>query len=75
MRASALLLVLLAGCGPIQVAPSAGRNFTLEHGTERFRDAMQGAQSHCSSMGMAAKHLGTDRGGTWLLSRFECVPR
>lgn len=70
-----LLFVLLGGCGPIQVHPSTGRSFTLEHGTERFQDAMQGAQAHCAGMGMTARHLGTDRGGALLLSRFECAPR
>lgn len=70
-----LVVLLLAGCGPIQVHPTTGRNFTIEHGTERFGDAMQGAQQHCAGMGMAARHLGTDRGGALLLSRFECASR
>jgi hypothetical protein len=69
-----LLVLLLAACGPIQVRPDAGRFFTIEHGTERFQDAMAGARQHCSSIGMDARHLGTDR-GVYLLSRFECVAR
>lgn len=69
------LLFAIAGCGQMQVHPDAGRSFTLEHGTARFQDAMQGARDHCAGMGLSAKHLGTDRGGALLLSRFECVPR
>lgn len=76
MKSIALLAtLLLVGCGPIQVNPNAGRNFTIQHGTERFNDAMVGAQQHCASMGMTTKHLGTDRGGSLLLSRFECIAR
>lgn len=74
--ALALLALALAGCGPIEVRSDVGRQFTLEHGSARFQDAMQGAQTHCSrDYGMNARHLGTDRGGELLLSRFECVTR
>lgn len=75
MRFAAIVTcALLAACGPIEVRPDVGRAFTIQHGTARFQDAMQGAQTHCSrDYGMAARHLGTDRGGELLLSRFECV--
>jgi hypothetical protein len=70
-----LLVLMLTGCGAIQPRSDAGRHFTLEHGTARFGDAMDGARIHCAAMGLGAKHLGTDRGGVLLMSRFECVPR
>lgn len=69
-----LVVLLLVGCGPIVPRPDAGRHFTLEHGTARFQDAMEGARQHCARMGMGVRHLGTDRGGL-LLSRFECVEK
>lgn len=72
MRNAIFLAVLLAGCGPIQVRPDVGRYFTIEHGTARFQDAMEGARQHCARMGMRVRHLGTDR-GELLMSRFECV--
>lgn len=68
-----LVVLLLAGCGAIQPRADAGNHFTLEHGTARFGDAMEGARQHCARQGMKAKHLGTDRGGYLLLSRFACV--
>lgn len=70
-----LLALALSGCamGPIAVDERVGNNFTIEHGTARFQDAMAGAQQHCARRGMNAKHLGTDRGGELLLSRFECA--
>lgn len=73
MRKAICLVVLLAGCGPIQVRPDAGKFFTIQHGTARFGDAMEGARKHCDTLGMKARHLGTDRGGDLLLSRFECL--
>lgn len=75
MRIACLFVFLLTGCGAIEPRPDAGRYFTLEHGTARFGDAMEGAQIHCARMGMTARHLGTDRGGELLMSRFECVLR
>lgn len=69
----ALLGLALAACGPAQVRPDAGKYFTIEHGTARFQDAMEGARQHCVRMGLTARHLGSDR-GELLLSRFECVP-
>lgn len=69
-----IVLLLLAACGPIQVRPDAGRYFTIEHGTARFQDAMEGARRHCAQMGMDVRHLGTDR-GEMLMSRFECVSK
>ena len=69
-----LIVLLLAACGPIQVRPDAGRYFTIEHGTARFQDAMEGARRNCAAMGMDVRHLGTDR-GEFLMSRFECVPK
>lgn len=68
------VLLLLAACGPIQVRPDAGRYFTIEHGSARFQDAMEGARQHCAREGLAARHLGTDR-AEYMLSRFECVAR
>ena len=60
--------------GPIPVPANAGRNFTIQHGTAVFRWAMEGAQRHCVKMGLAAKHLGSDRlEDAGMLSRFECV--
>ena len=67
-----LFVLLLAGCGAIQPRADAGRYFTLEHGTARFGDAMEGARIHCANMGLKVRHVGTDRGGL-MLSRFECV--
>lgn len=69
---TAALALVLAACGPVQVRPDAGRFFTIEHGTARFQDAMEGARQHCARIGMQARHLGTDR-AELLLSRFECV--
>jgi periplasmic protein TonB len=60
--------------GPISVPPNAGRNFSIQHGAAVFRWAMEGAQLHCVKMGLAAKHLGSDRlEDVGMLSRFECV--
>jgi hypothetical protein len=60
--------------GPIPVPANAGRNFTIQHGIAVFRWAMEGAQLHCVKMGLAAKHLGSDRlEDVGMLSRFECV--
>lgn len=70
---AAVLTSLLTGCA-IEVDPTVGRHFTIEHGTARFQDAMQAARKHCTGMGMDARHVGTDQGGL-LLSRFECVQR
>jgi hypothetical protein len=67
-----LVVLLLAGCGAIQVHPDAGRYFTIEHGTARFGDAMEGARQHCARMGLSARHLGTDV-AYMAMSRFECV--
>lgn len=66
-------VLALSACGPIEVHPGSGRAFTIEHGTDRFGDAMEGARMHCSrAFGMDARHLGTDRPGGLALSRFEC---
>ena len=70
-----LAVLLLTGCGAIMPRADAGRYFTLEHGTARFGDAMDGASQHCARMGMSARHIGTDMGGVLLMSRFECVER
>ena len=60
--------------GPIPVPATAGRNFTIQHGIAVFRWAMEGAQQHCMKMGLAAKHLGSERlEDVGMLSRFECV--
>jgi periplasmic protein TonB len=60
--------------GPISVPPNAGRNFSIQHGAAVFRWAMEGAQLHCVKMGLAAKHLGSDRlEDVGMISRFECV--
>ncbi len=75
-RASLFLLCLAAGCGSVPVFPDVGRSFTIEHGTAIFGAAMAGAREHCASkFNMGVQHLGTDRGGMLLLSRFRCVPR
>ena len=74
MRFIALSMVLATACTPIEVRPDAGLFFTIEHGSARFQDAMEGARRHCAAMGMDARHLGTDR-GEFMLSRFECVPK
>lgn len=74
MRIGYLAVLLLTGCGAIQPRSDAGKHFTLEHGTARFGDAMEGARLHCARFGLDARHVGTDRAGL-MLSRFECVPR
>lgn len=72
---AALLLILLSGCGAIRPAPDSGKDFTLEHGSARFQDAMQGAREYCGEQGLRARHVGTDRGGDLMLSRFECLEK
>lgn len=72
MRAAFTLLLLLAGCAPLQVPSDAGRYFTLQHGTARFQAAQEAARQHCAKQGLAVRHLGTDTPGL-SISRFECV--
>lgn len=71
-----VVLLLLAGCAPIEVAPDAGTRFTIEHSSTDFSGAMQAAAAHCAKLGMRAVHLGTDtlRAGI-RLSRFECAEK
>lgn len=72
MRVIALLL--LAGCASKHYN-ATDRYLTIEHGTMRFGSAMAQARSHCESLGMATRHLGTQETGFYMVSRFECVPK
>lgn len=71
MRALLVWLVLLAGCATTY--PS-GRSLTVSHGVAWFGSAMDEATAYCEKMGMAPKHLGSERSGPGrMLSRFECA--
>ena len=72
-KIAVLILLLIAGCGAIGPTVSGGRYLTIEHGSARFGDAVEGARQYCSSQGLGARHLGTDRGGYLMMSRFECI--
>ena len=69
-----LFASLLSGCGAIPPLHSEGRYLTTQHGTARFRDAMQGAVEYCAQRGMSVRHLGTDT-PRLSISRFECIPQ
>lgn len=66
-----LLVLLLAGCVS-EVPKDTSRYFTIEHGRLSFFQAEAAARTHCTRLGMDARHLGTDGGR---LSRFECIAR
>lgn len=72
VRFSLLATAVLAGCVNI---PADEKYFSIEHGQLMFSSAMGDAKAHCSKMGMATRHLGTDRAGIYSVSRFECVPK
>lgn len=69
-----LAVLLLAGCTGAQIAPEA-KSFSIEHGTIMFAQAAREAETHCKTLGMTSRHLGTDRGGFQPISRFECMPK
>jgi hypothetical protein len=71
-----LIVLMLAGCGTIQVPDSDGKRFTIEHNRANFSGALSGAKDHCAKLGMKAEHIGTDRSEpSYNLSRFECVAK
>jgi hypothetical protein len=75
-----LALALLVGCAPVQPDAEAGRSFAIQSELYGFSDAWNGAEQHCTKMGLRAEPGGTynigiftPHGGT--LSWFDCVER
>jgi hypothetical protein len=77
LRYSILVLAfVLAGCasGPIPPTISAGNSISINHGTARFADAVEGARNYCAARGLSVRHISTS-GGAPAVSTFECVGR
>lgn len=71
-----VVLLMLSGCAPIEVAPDAGTRFTIQHGSDRFDAAMKAATAHCAKLGARAVHLGSDTMSAGSrASRFECAEK